>query len=190
MCDSWKNKFSESLTCEGLVLDKGDGEYTVRGKINSLGNTTIMYWAANPPTYCNSYSGSGLPYPNPDIAYENTPNRGLVKTNNGNFEFNLRFPNAYYIGLGSVYVEPICHIKICNSKSDKKIHTIKLGNGIPFRMLTYPQEPLTKSRANPNFYKGGFELPIRTQEKILRDSGYPDSNKMSPNFWGMKPPHP
>ena len=111
MCDNWKNQYSKKITCEGLVLDKGDGEYSVKGRINSLGNSTLMYWAANPPTYNSSYSGSGLPYPNPDIAYENTPNRGLVKTTNGNFDFNIRFPNSYYIGLGSVYVNPYVILK-------------------------------------------------------------------------------
>ena len=190
MCDNWKKDYSKEFTCEGLVLDNGEGEYNVKGKINTLGNSTIMFWAPNPPTYTTSYSGSGLPYPNPNIAYENTPNRGLVKTNNSNFEFNIKFPNSYYIGLGSVYVQPVCHIKICNDKVEQKIHTIELGHGIPFRMLTYPQTPITISRESPKFYEGGFEMPIRTQEQILRDSAYPTNNKMPKNFWGLKPPHP
>lgn len=187
MCDIWKKNYSKEISCEGLVLDSGDGEYTVKGTMNSLGNSTIMYWAPNPPTYCSSYSGSGLPYPNPNIAYENTPNRGVVKTSNGKFEFKLRYPNSYYIGLGSVYVKPVCHIKICDDKKSK-IHTIELGHGIPFRMLTYQQTPFTISRDSPNFYKGGFELPVRTQEQVLRDSGYPEENKMPNNFWGLRPP--
>ena len=31
-------------------------------------------------------------------------------------------------------------------------------------------------------------LPIRTQEQILRDSGYPKDNRVPDNFWGLKPP--
>ena len=124
------------------------------------------------------------------MAYENTPNRGAVKATNGKFEFRLKYPNSYYMGLGTVYVEPSCLVKVCGKNSDSKIHTIKLGNGIPFRMMTYPPPPLTAPRANPLFYKGGHELPIRTQEQILRDSGFPEKNTMAANFWGLKPPHP
>jgi hypothetical protein len=48
----------------------------------------------------------------------------------------------------------------------------------------------TAARTNSLFYKGRDDLPIRTQEQILRDSGYPDKNIMPPNFWGLSIPHP
>ena len=191
MCDSWKNNYSKELTCEGMVFDSGNGEYVVKGKIESIGDSNIMFWAPNPPTYVTSYSGSGLPYANPDMAYDNTPNKGMVKASNGSFEFRIRYPNSYYMGLGTVCVEPCCHIKLCGPNEDSKIHTIKLGNGIPFRMLTYP--PLKsdgRARSGPMFYAGGWDLPVRSQEQICRESGYPEENKMPENFWGLKPPHP
>ena len=57
-------------------------------------------------------------------------------------------------------------------------------------MLTYPpSQPKTAARANPRFYSGRTELPMRTQEQILRDSGYPENNKMPANFWGKAVPH-
>lgn len=191
-CSGWKDEYAKQFSCEGVVLDSGDGEYVVRGRLNTLtSNATIMFWAANPPTYTTSFTGSGLPFPNPDIAYDNTPNRGAVKSVNGKFEFKIRYPNAYYVGLGTVYVEPCVHIKICELGSDGKIHTIKLENGIPFRMLTYPpSHEGTAARANPMFYAGRDELPIRTQEQILRDSAFPEDNKMPTNFWGKSIPHP
>lgn len=179
--------YSKKFICEGNVIDSGKGEYVVKGQISGIGNKTILFWAANPPTYNSSYSGSGLPYPNPDIAYENTTNRGMVKTSNGNFEFKIKFPNSYYVGLGSLAVQPCCHIKVCDDKTDK-IHTIKLGNGIPFRMLTYP--PLdndSRARKNSLFYEVNYTGPIRNQEKILRDSSYPKNNEMPKNFWGSRP---
>jgi len=187
MCDSWIQNYSKQFTCEGNVMNEGEGEYLVKGKLKGVGNKTILFWAPNPPTYNSSYTGSGIPYANADMAYDNTPNRGMVKTTNGKFEFKVKYPNSYYIGLGTLTVEPCCHIKICGDKSEK-IHTIKLGNGIPFRMLTYP--PLTdeKPRKNTLFYKETYEGPLRTQEKILRDSTYPEKNKMPDNFWGLKPP--
>ena len=176
--------------CKGVILDSGDGEYIVKGSVQTkTNNATLMYWAANPPSYLTSFSGSGLPYPNPEIAYENTPNRGAVKISGGIYQFRVRFPNAYYVGLGSVYVEPCVHIKVCEEGGDGKINTIKLGNGIPFRSLTYPPtQNGTLAREGPMFYKGLEELPIRSQEEILRSSGYPEKNEMPANFWGGKPP--
>ena len=39
------------------------------------------------------------------------------------------------------------------------------------------------------FYSGRTRLPTRTQEQILRDSGFPEINQMPPNYWGLRPPH-
>ena len=76
-----------------------NGEFVVKGTVKSV-HLILQYYieAANPPTYSQSYTGSGQPYPNPDIAYENTPNRGAVKATGNHFEFRIRFPNAYYVG--------------------------------------------------------------------------------------------
>lgn len=190
MIETAQKHFSK-YTCKGVVLDSGKGEYVVKGYIQTLSsNATILFWAPNPPTYNASYSGSGLPYPNAEIAFENTPNRGAVKTEGGNFEFRVRYPNAYYAGLGSIYIEPSVYIKVCENGSDENIYTVRLGNGIPFRMLTHPQSHANiSSRKDNSFYKGRNELPIRTQEQILRDSGYPDQNTMPSNFWGKAIPH-
>ncbi len=188
MCDNWRTKHFQHYKCEGTVLDSGDGEFIVRGHISSFENNRIIFWAPNPPTYVTSYTGSGLPYANPSMAYDNTPNKGSVMAKDGNFEFRIRYPNSYYMGLGTVCVQPCCHVKLCD---DDKIHTIKLGNGIPFRMLTYPPSaPGTAARANPLFYGNRNELEIRTQEEILRASGFPEDNKTPVNFWGTRPAEP
>lgn len=190
MCD-WKTDFSKNISCNGLVIDEGMGEYTVKGKINDYNNNTLIWWAGNPPTYITSYSGSGLPYPNSEIAYENTINKGMVKTDDkGNFQFNVMYPNTYYMGLGTNPVEPCCHIKKCGTDDDQ-IHTIKLGHGVPFRMLTYPPiKSYDRPRHNVMFYSGRDKLPVRSQEQILRDSGYPLNNIMPKDFWGLTPHHP
>jgi hypothetical protein len=54
-------------------------------------------------------------------------------------------------------------------------------------MLSYPMQN-TLPRKDAMFYKYGWLMPVRTQEQILRDSAYPDENKMASNFWGLKPP--
>jgi len=176
--------------CKGYVLNNGEGEYVVKGSVPTKTNdATLLFWAANPADYLTSFSGSGLPFPNAEIAYENTTNKGATKISGGVYQFRVRFPNAYYSGLGSVYVEPCVHIKVCEEGGDNKIYTVNLSNGIPFRSLTYPPtQPGTAPRTSPLFYAGRDELPMRTQEQILRDSGYPEKNTMPQNFWGLKPP--
>ena len=183
--NKWVNDYSLTQhSCDGVVLDSGDGEYIVKGTIQTTSsNATILFWAANPPTYTTSFTGSGMPFPNAEIAYDNSPNRGAVKIKGSQFQFRIRYPNAYYTALGTVYVPPCVHVKVCENGSNNDIHTIKLGSGIPFRMQTYPV-----GRTSPLFYDGMDKLPIRTQEQILRDSGYPEKNIMPVNFWGLKPP--
>ena len=67
-------------------------------------------------------------------------------------------------------------------------HTIQIDEGIPFRTLTYPSPPSQNPRTSPMFYHcHRNQLPIRGQETILRDSGYPEVNEMPSNFWGLKP---
>ena len=44
-----------------------------------------------------------------------------------------------------------------------------------------------ETRTNPLFYKTNY-WKLRTQERILRDSGYPSENVTPKDFWGKRPP--
>ena len=67
------------MSCEGILSYSGEGDVEVSGKVNSkTSNPKIIFWAANPPTYVTSYSGSGLPYHNSDQAFDKTPNIGVL----------------------------------------------------------------------------------------------------------------
>ena len=172
----------KNISCENTPINNGNGEYEVKGKLKSASNKKIIFYAANPPTYGGSFSGSGLPYANEEMAFENTPNVGSVLTdNNGNFKFKIKYPNSYYNV--TKLIEPVVYVRVCGKK---EIHTIPLKNGIPFRLLTYPPQ-----RQEPEFYNtiGRNFLPVRNQEQILRDSGYPSKNIMPKNFWGNAVPH-
>lgn len=190
MCEDWRPRFFDKYTCEGSYVYAGDGEILIEGKLKeNIPNTNIFFWAPCPPDYRQSYSGSGLPFANPQMAFENTPNTGNVFADkNGFFRFRIRLPNSYYVGLGTVYRPPQVQIRVRNEKRDST-HTIDLGDGIPFRMLTYPPPPNTAPRCSPLFYNQRYKLPdARTQEQILRDSGFPKTNKMPANFWGLAIP--
>lgn len=178
-----------TVFCDGEIYDTGNNkDIIVYGKIKeAVKDNTIYCFAANPPDYRATYTGSGLPFANQEQAFENTPNKGKVVLVDGSFELQLMFPNSYYVGLGTVLVPPSVFIKYENMEGKERKVSIKLSDGIPYRLLTYPMQ-YTMARRDPMFYGHGWKLPVRTQEEVLRDSAYPSDNKMAPNFWGLKPP--
>ena len=128
MSTSWRNKYFERVDCQGIAVNEGTGDILVQGEINSnIPDPIIVFWAANPPNYSQSFSGSALPYHDSVQAFDRTPNIGAVKAVNRKFEFRIKYPNAYYVGLGSLYVPPHVHFKICESK-DINLDKIK-ANG-------------------------------------------------------------
>lgn len=162
---------------------------TIKGTIyDNVKGQTLEYYAAAPPDFRATYTGSGLPFANPQMAFDGSPNIGVVELSPGNnFTLNILYPNSYYIGLGTVIIPPTVYISYYSLTSqEKKIVPIQISKGIPYRLLTYPMQ-YTKARKDATFYAGGFELPVRSQEQILRDSAYPSRNEMSSDFWGLRP---
>jgi hypothetical protein len=160
---------------------------TVSGEINdSIDDNTIQYVAASPIDIRSSFSGSGLPFANTMQAFENTPNKGEVALSTGNsFLLTLAHPSSYYIGLGSILVPPTVYISY-KSKGVQNVITLKISEPIPYRTLSYPNSE-SNPRVDASFYKTR-ELPVRTQEQILKDSAYPCQYIKIDDFWGLKPP--
>lgn len=184
----WNQKSFSQGACNGVMMNNQAGDILINGTVTSTTpNPTIYYWAAASPDYGTSFSGSGHPFPNPEIAYSRTANAGSVVANNRQFSIKLKYPNAYYVGLGTLYVPPHVNIKVVEPGSSDKFITLQIDEGIPYRTLTYPAPPSKNPRISPMFY---YAPPreVRSQEQILRDSGYPVVNKMPDNFWGDKPP--
>ena len=178
-----------NVFCDGEIYDTGNNkDMVVFGTLKEAAkNDAIYYFAANPPDYRATYTGSGLPFANQAQAFENTPNKGKVAIVNGTFEIQLMYPNSYYIGLGTVIVPPSLFLEYETMQGVSRTVTIKLSDGIPYRLLTYPMQN-TMARKDAMFYSHGWKLPVRSQEQVLRDSAYPTVNKMHANFWGLKPP--
>tara|TARA_B110001469_G_scaffold90838_1_gene86266 strand:+ start:1059 stop:1610 length:552 start_codon:yes stop_codon:yes gene_type:complete len=178
----FREKLFNQELCSGNITKEINGDIVISGNVESeTQNPDIIFWAAAPADHMTSFSGSGLPFPNPDVAFENTPNTGKVATTNGRFSFRIKYPNAYYATLGTGYIPPSVNIKICGENEPEKITSIKIDDGIPFRSLTHIKNH------NVAFYNVP-EQEVRTQEQILRSSGYPSENVMPSNHWGLKPP--
>ena len=194
-CDSWKSATKKLPLCDVNIVKNNSNSMIINGNLkgsilnlSNKSNLYLKYWAANTPTYNSNFSGSGLPYPNKEVAFENSDNTGKVQILNGAFSISMRYPNSYYINMGATYVHPEVQIQVFDSstgKSVSEVQHINLGEGIPFRTLTYPYQRNWNEGAL--FYKNDTIPSIRSQEQILLDSAYPPVNKMPNNFWGKKP---
>jgi hypothetical protein len=174
--------------CTCSITHESQYHVNVRGIIrDQVKGDKIEFVAAAPPDFRTSFTGSGLPFANSRIAFENTPTSGTAPLGaDKTFLFKVQIPNSYYVGLGTVIIPPVVYL-LYTTVDDKKVIThVPLSKGIPYRMLTYPMQ-YTKARKDVSFYAGGWELPVRTQEQVLRDSKYPCVNSMHDNFWGLKP---
>ena len=68
--EGWRSKFFSKELCEGIIENKGDGNIEITGKLKIAKNKAkVIYWAANPPDFNVSFSGSGLPYPSPEMIH-------------------------------------------------------------------------------------------------------------------------
>ena len=196
MCSEWNSGSKELPLCNVDITKNSGDSFIINGKLKGnilqLSNTSklhVRYWAANSPNYNSNFSGSGLPFPNKEIAFENSENIGTVQLMNGAFSIFMRYPNSYYMNMGATYIHPEVQIQVFDSNTNKsvsEIQHINLGEGIPFRTLTYPYQRNWNDGAL--FYKNDTLPSVRSQEQILYDSAYPPVNKMPSNFWGKKPP--
>jgi hypothetical protein len=192
ICSSWSSAEDkgEIATVKIMKNDK-DNTIVLNGVLNSSislpTDSQIKYWAANSPTFNGSFSGSGLPFPNENVAFTKSKNSGLAKINGENFSFNIKTPNSYYKNMGALYVDPEVKIQVVdkNEKGISKIQSIKVANGIPFRTLTWPVQRDWNN--GPMFYYNPH-LTVRSQYQILLDSAYNPNEPVPNNFWGNVPP--
>jgi len=191
MSNDWKVQYfnNEKIDCR-VARESLLGDITVEGTIAGEGSKTFNYVAPNPPTYMTSYYGSGTAYPNPEIAFDKSPNVGCFKTGPlGNFKLVLKSPCGYYIRMGTIYQPP--HVMLYNeeNKIGEGLLNIILGEGIPYRPQTYTPPPTSWPNTGATFYTNPLIAGlVRSQEQILRDSAYPSTNHWYKNFWGLKPP--
>jgi hypothetical protein len=173
--------------CSGEILaNPNTTDLTIKVTMEEpVDDNKIHYLAASPPDYHFSFTGSGLPFANPQQAFSNTPNKGEIDIQGNSFTLDLMYPNSYYIGLGTILVPPSLSLYYTSSGNKRHV-VVKVAEQVPFRFLSIPRTP-EYTADNVMFYKGTDNLPVRTQEDILRDAGYPCKNKMPKNFWGLKP---
>lgn len=126
-------------------------------------NNKLYYYAANTPDRLTNFSGSGLPFPSREVAFEGSPNIGRKLINNETKQFRLELlrPNTYY-DENYELVEPEVIIKYVLKNNKTRVLNIPIDNKIPFRSLLQ------------NKNKKEINKIIETQEKKLLKNQYPD----------------
>lgn len=170
---------------EGVVRrNPSDNSVMVTGRITGVASEpqTILWKAAAPPTRGIGFAGAGLPYPNKDIAYENSPNLGSIESTDGSFTIQLRgIPSSYYSGLGSIYVPPLIEFfsKTMSGKTFQSTLWIN-DTAAPYRWLSgapatlRPERDTEDSTGRAMYYFGREQMPLfDNQEAQLRAKGYP-----------------
>lgn len=188
----------EHAYCVGHVEhDPHKNDITVHGTMtDTVDDGRIMCVAASPPDYRSSYTGSALPFATADIAFDSTPNKGVVELLGNAFVIKLLHPNSYYQELGRVLIPPTLFIRYTSNGEERTV-PINVAKEVPFRLLTYPSMRHVEHSVafdylnlGPLFYAGTEKLPIRTQAQILMDSTYPAENiqpTTPEEYWGTKP---
>ena len=170
----------ETIYCKGnITLNNNSSDIIINGEITDKVTDSHLYYLA--PAPCDtmvSFSGSGLPYPTKAQAFSNNPNQGKVELKNNKFSIQLLRPNSYYEDFNTLELP---YVLITYNKN-KTIRVDLSFEKVSYRSLQYPS---LRQKQKEMFY--ARKMPIRSQERILRDSEYDDLHEAK-NFWGLKPP--
>jgi hypothetical protein len=126
--------------------------------------THMTVIAPNSVDRLTSYSGSGLPFPCANIAFENTPNKVVIDPT-GVFDVTFTYPNSYYSNNMLQRIEPSLFFILQRGPTEEAVYVrIPLEDVLPLRTLTHRPE-----RTGPEFYSRVEDLIApTTAEGVMR----------------------
>lgn len=149
-------KFDNKYVSGNITIK--DNKVSIKGTSKNASNK-ITIVAANPPDKLGNYSGTNLPFPSVDIAFENTKN--IHKINGSSFNVEFDYPNSYY------------NFANCGDKVSPAIYFIDNANN-ENAMVELPDNCNLKTLVNrnkyhdPSFYDSKYHvLPVATAEKSM-----------------------
>lgn len=155
--------FNDEYTAYSIVFNSNHSELKINGSIkNYTIYKDIIIIAPNPINRMSNYSGSGLPYPNYEIAFENTPNIHKIDAS-GNFNVTFKYPNSFYMPDGINKIKPSIYFVFTKNYEKSFRLQYELHDINKLRTLIN-----RSSRKNPDFYGAKDNiLPIATAEKVM-----------------------
>lgn len=144
-----------------IDIDNNDDNIYIKGFVVNPTSYNKMFIIAPNPLYKNSsYSGSALPYPNSDIAFDNTKNIFNINSD-GLFEVVFKYPNSFYEVDGKTKIGPSIFFIL-----DKN----KLIYNLPelYKLKTLNDRFKYNDQHNPSFYdKDKILCKIDTSENTM-----------------------
>lgn len=164
-------QFSSQLA-NAVVRISDDGMHVnIKGNVlNASRYDSMQLVAPSPATRGVSYSGSALPYPCPQIAFEGTPNVADVPAN-GMFDAVFAYPNSYYSHDAFTKVASSIFLTLSERGGERPAVFVRfeLPDQNVLRTLTHRPE---RNVLGPSFHSLKEDiLGIASQEEILRRMG-------------------
>lgn len=121
---NWRSHSNKFENCDIALSKNDDGMVLVDGVLKNIykryksiiGDTYVKYWAPNCQCVANDVSGVVVPFPNEEIAFEDTINQGVVKVLNDKFRINLYRPQSYYSNTSQEAIAPNVKFMFCDSQ--------------------------------------------------------------------------
>lgn len=163
-------QYSSEYANAVVMVIKNGMQVSIKGNVSNPSNYEKMRLIApNAATRGASYSGSALPFPCAQIAFDRTPNTADIDSN-GEFEAVFTYPNSYYSHDG--YKKIVSSIFLLLKEMEGQEPTFvrfELPDQHILRTLTHRPE---REDMGPSFYSKKEEvLGITSEENILRRIG-------------------
>lgn len=155
--------FSDEYTAFNITFNNDYSLLNIAGSIrNNALYSNIILTAPNPIDRMTNYSGSGLPFPNYEIAFEKTPNIHKIDSS-GVFNVSFKYPNSFYMPDGLNKIKPSIFFIFTSNENVSFRLQYELHDINALRTLVN-----RASRKNPEFYGAkDYILPIDTAEKVM-----------------------
>ena len=155
--------FNDEYTWFDINYSKDYTTLQINGSIkNSAMYSSVIIIAANPIDRMSNYSGSGLPFPNYEIAFENTQNIHKIDRT-GIFDVSFKYPNSFYMLDGINKIKPSIYFIFTDINNKSFRIQYELHDILALRTLIN-----RSSRKSPEFYGAkDYILPIDTAEKVM-----------------------
>ena len=154
---------NEFIKCDIKTIDNCQNIHITGVVYNRHNYKNVVFVANNPIDKKASYSGTGLPFPCADIAFEGTKNVAMVN-DTGNIDIKFSYPNSYYSVANKKKVVSSVFLIIEMSNGSKEFIRLQLEDLYPLRTLINRE-----TRNGPEFYSNKYEiLRVDTAEEVLR----------------------
>lgn len=154
---------NDFVQCSVQIIGKCDGIKITGNVLNRNTFKNVFLLAPNAIDKKSSYSGTGLPFPCADVAFEGSPNKKEIDES-GIINVDFSYPNSYYTVSKKQKIISSIFFILERVDGNKEFLRFELKDNYPLRTLVNRE-----SRNGPEFYSDKYDiLPIDTANAIMK----------------------